>query len=253
MRYPAIDRNKPTPLYHQLKCILEDSIRDGRLKPKEQLLAESLLAKQHGVSKATVRQALGELEREGCIVRIQGRGTFIAESPIDFGPSHLDSFTVQMEARGMKPESRVLEQAVMAADGELAESLNLQEGSPIFRLKRLRLADGRPMGIQTAHVPLGLAPGLEHRDFGKVKSLYDVLARSHGLHPARAQETYFAAALDPHEARLLETEPGAPALVSRQLTLLESGIPMELVFSVMRGDRYRVVLEHTSGQAARKV
>jgi len=253
MQFQTIDRNKPTPLYHQLKCILLDSMADGRLKPKDKLDAESALAEQYAVSKATVRQALGELEREGYIVRIQGRGTFVAVSPVDFGPSHLDSFTVQMEARGMRPGSRVLEQAVIAAEGELAESIGVRQGGPLFRLKRIRLADGEPMGIQTSHVPLDLAPGLEIRDFRKEKSLYAVLTDSHGLIPARARETHSAVALDQHQAHLLGTEPGAPALESRRLTLLESGTPMEFVFSVMRGDRHRVVLELTARHPAWKM
>jgi GntR family transcriptional regulator len=246
MRFQTVDRSKPEPLYHQLKCILMDSIGEGRLKPKEKLLAETMLAKQYGVSMATVRQALGEMERDGYIVRIQGRGTFVALSPVDFGPSHLDSFTLQMEARGMRPNSQVLDQAVIAAEGELAESMGVRQDAPLFRLRRLRLADGEPMGVQTAHIPLELAPGLELRDFRKEKSLYSVLVDNYGLVPARAHETHTAVAIDKDQAQTLKTVPGAPALESRRLTLLESGAVMELVFSLMRGDRHRVVLDLTT-------
>ena len=246
MRFQTVDRSKPEPLYHQLKCILTDSIGDGRLKPKEKLLAESMLARQYGVSMATVRQALGEMEREGYIVRIQGRGTFVAVSPVDFGPSHLDSFTLQMEARGMRPNSKVLDQAVIEAEDEIAESMGVRQGAALFRLRRLRMADGEPMGIQTAHIPLDLAPGLELRDFRKEKSLYAVLVDNYNLAPARAHETHTAVALDKDQAQILKTFPGAPALESRRLTLLESGAPMELVFSLMRGDRHRVVLDLTT-------
>ncbi len=246
MKFQTVDRNKPTPLYHQLKCILLESIGDGRLKPKEKLLAEIMLAKQYGVSMATVRQALGEMEREGYIVRIQGRGTFVAGSPVDFGPSNLDSFTVQMEGRGMRPNSKVLEQSVIRAEPELAESMGMRQGAPLFRLTRLRLADAEPMGIQTAHIPLDMAPGLELRDFRNEKSLYSVLVQNYGLIPARAHETHTAIALDKNQAQILKTVAGAPALESRRLTLLESGSPMELVLSVMRGDRHRVVLDLTA-------
>jgi GntR family transcriptional regulator len=249
MRFQTVDRSKPAPLYHQLKCILTESIGDGRLKPKEKLLAESMLAKQYGVSMATVRQALGDMEREGYIIRIQGRGTFVAGSPVDFGPSHLDSFTVQMEARGMHANSKVLEQTVITAEGDLAQSMGVPQGAPLFRLRRLRMADGEPMGIQVSHIPLALAPGLELKDFRKEKSLYAVLTTTYGLVPARAHETHTAVALDKEQAQILKTVPGAPALECRRLTLLESGVPMELVFSLMRGDRHRVVLDLTTTSA----
>jgi len=253
MRIKTVERNRPTPLYHQVKCIMLESITEGRLKPKDRLQAESELAKQYGVSKATIRHALGELEREGFIVRIQGRGTFVAGSRVDLGPFHLNSFTVQMEGRGMKPSSRILEQAVIPAEGEIADSLGVRHGRPLLRLKRIRLADGEPMGIQTAHIPLDLAPGLDGTAFRWETSLYEILRISHRLTPARAFETHSAVALDPVQAHLLGTEPGAPALECRRLTLLESGTPLELVFSVMRGDRHRVVLELSAPRASWKM
>lgn len=248
MRVESINRNYAAPLYVQLKGIVLESMRSGELKPKDQLPAESLLAEQYGISKATVRQALSELEREGFLYRVQGRGTFVAVPRLDLGPSHLDSFTVQMVGRGLRPSSRVLEQAVVLAEADLAETLRVSEGSRLLRLRRLRIADDEPMGLQTAHVPLELAPGLERRDFQKQQSLYAVLTEDYNLIPARAHETHSAVPLEPDQAHLLGTAAAAPALASQRLTLLASGRPMELVFSLMRGDRYQVVLELSARQ-----
>ncbi|MGH9340831.1 MAG: GntR family transcriptional regulator [Acidobacteriota bacterium] len=243
MRVESISRNHAAPLYVQLKDILLESMRSGELKPKDQLPAESVLAEEYGISKATVRQALSELDREGYLYRVQGRGTFVASPRLSLGPSHLDSFTVQMLGRGLRPSSRVLGQTVVPAEPEIAEILRVPEGSRLLRLKRLRIADDQPMGLQTAHVPLELAPGLEERDFKKLPSLYTVLAEDYNLLPARAHERHSAVPLEPEQARLLGTTAAAPALSSRRLTLLASGRPMELVFSLMRGDRYEVLLE----------
>jgi GntR family transcriptional regulator, N-acetylglucosamine utilization regulator len=242
----SVNRNHPAPLYLQLKSILLQSIRGRELKPKDQLPAESLLAKQFGISKATVRQALDELEREGFLCRVQGRGTFVATPRLDLGPSHVDSFTVQMLGRGLRPSSRVLEKIVIPAEGEVAERLAIPEGKRLLRLVRLRMADDEPMGLQTAHVPLEVAPGLERRDFQKQDSLYTVLREEYGLVPARAHETHSAVTLDSDQARILGSVASAPALESERVTLLASGRPMELVFSLMRGNRYRVVLELTA-------
>lgn len=70
-----------------------------------------------------------------------------------------------------------------------------------------------------------------------------MLRDNYGLIPARAHETHSAVLLEPEQADLLGSVAGGPALAGQRLTLLPSGRPMELVFSLMRGDRYQVVLE----------
>ena len=247
---PLLNKNLPIPLYHQLKNILLDSIRTAELKPNDRLPTETEIAEQYGVSKATVRQALGQLASEGVLQRVQGRGTFIATPRVNLGPTQLDSFTLQMTARGLRPSSRVIEQRVMLAEGEIAQKLRLKDKSPVLLLRRLRLGDDQPMGTQTAHVPMDLAPGLDTRDFRNL-SLYRVLNEIYGLIPARAYETHSAVSLEPEQSSLLETAPGAPALSSERLTLMASGRPMELVYSLMRGDRHQVVLELSASQPIR--
>jgi GntR family transcriptional regulator len=238
----ALNRNLPTPLYDQLTILLLESIRREELKPGDLLPAEWLIAQEFRVSKATVRRALDELANRGILERFQGRGTFVAMPRVSLGPTHFESFSVQMMARGLRPSSRVLEQRVVAAEGEIAQKLGVAEGSRILRLRRIRLADEQPMGVQTAHVPLELAPGLENRDFQRT-SLYRILKEDYGLVAAYAQETHSAIALESDWAKLLAASIGTPALSSRRLTLLASRRPMELVYSVMRGDRYEVFLE----------
>jgi len=245
----ALNRKLPTPLYDQLTHVLLESIRRGDLKPGDQLPAEWVIEQKFGVSKATVRRALDELANRGILERFQGRGTFVALPRVGLGPTHLESFTLQMSARGLKAGTSLLEQTVIVADGELAEKLEISEGSRLFKLQRVRLADGQPMGVQTSHVPLDLAPGLEKKDF-REGSLYQVLKEDYGLMPAYAQEVHSAVALDNEQARILGAMPGAPALCSRRLTLLGSRRPMELVYSLMRGDRHEVVLELAASESA---
>src|SRR6185503_2760918 len=123
-----------------------------------------------GISKATVRQAIGELANEGLIRREQGRGTYVAEQKIEQGPRALTGFSEEMRNHGLRSNSKVLKQRVIKADVEAATKLRINEGDALFELTRLRLADGEPMGLQTARIPLALAPGLEHDDFSA--SLY---------------------------------------------------------------------------------
>src|SRR5215510_5622334 len=155
MSYQSVSLSKdlPVPLYYPLKTILLEQIRTGKMKPNDKLPAEDELAATYGVSKATVRQALNELAVAGVLRREQGRGTFVAEPKLAQGPRELTSFTEEMNKLGFRPTSKVLTHDVIEAEADVAEKLRIEKGGPVVRLKRLRIADGKPMGIQTAYIP----------------------------------------------------------------------------------------------------
>jgi GntR family transcriptional regulator len=234
-----LDKSSPIPLYYQLRTALLDRIKSGDWKPHQQLPTEDELAEVHGVSKATVRQALRDLAEAGLVRRQQGRGTFVADNKVQFGPRHLTSFTEEMRDVGMQSGSVVLDQGVVPADRNIAAKLQVAEGAELYRLERLRVAGEEPMGLQCVHMPCSLAPGLFETDFGTA-SLYETLSRKYGLVPDHASQTHFAVALDRRQAELLRVAEGGPALGGERLTSLRSGRPLELTQSVMRGDRYQI-------------
>ena len=238
----ALNKNSPVPLYHQLKTELEERIKRGDWKPHEQLPTEDDLAGSYGVSKATVRQALRDLAQAELVRREQGRGTFVSESKIQFGPRRLASFTEEMRDFGMRSSSKVLSQGVVQADTNLAAKLRVAEGSGVYRIERLRVAGDDPMGLQTVHVPCHLAPGLLETDFASA-SLYETLEKRYGLVPDHASQTHFALALDARQARILHVTKGCPALGGERLSFLGGGQPLELTNSLMRGDRYQIQLK----------
>src|SRR5215831_7729035 len=132
----TLSKDLPIPLYHQLKTLLLEQIRTGEMKPNDRLPAEDELAATHGVSKATVRQALNELAVAGVLRREQGRGTFVAEPKLTQGPRELTSFSAEMHKRGLSPTSKVLKQDIVKAQADVAEKLQIAEGSRVIRLKR---------------------------------------------------------------------------------------------------------------------
>jgi GntR family transcriptional regulator len=237
-----LNKDLPIPLYHQVKCALLDAIEAGRWQPGEQLPNEGKLAESFGVSKITVRQALQELADSGYVRREQGRGTFVSKPKLDQGPRELTSFTEEMRRHHWAASSRVIERSVIAAHDRVAETLGLREGEPVFVLKRLRVAEGEPMGIQTAHIPLAQTPGLDNENLEDV-SLYELLQSRYGLQAAKAQETYFAVPVPAEAAALLQIPTGAPVFAVERVTYLPNGKPFEFVQSIMRGDRYSVNLE----------
>ena len=241
---PGLKRGAPIPLYHQLKASILKDIEGGRWHPGEQLPTEDALMARFHVSKITVRQALRDLAQLGYIRREQGRGTFVQGAPLEEGPRELKSFTAEMQGHGRVATSKVLEQTVVPAPADVAERLAIAEGTAVFRLRRLRFADGTPMGIQTAYMPASLAPGIEALPFADA-SLYEALASRYSLFPAGARETHQAVTVPEDVAPLLRVVAGSPALMAERLTTLDDGRPLEYVHSIMRGDRYKIVLDLT--------
>jgi GntR family transcriptional regulator len=242
----TLDRELPVPLYHQLKSLLLRRIEVGELKPNARIETEDQLASAYRVSKATVRQALGELVHGGYLRREQGRGTFVAEPRLDQGPTELTSFTDDMRRRGFDARSVVLGSAVVSADAPTAGKLGIESGARVFRLERLRTGDGEPLAIQTAHIPLELAPAIADEEFAQ-SSLYQVLERRFGLVPVSAHERHWAALIERPQARLLKVATGSAGLCAERVACLKDGRPLEYTASVMRADRYQITLDLVRG------
>jgi len=237
-----LNRDLPVPLYHQVKTLILREIEAGRWRPEDQLPTEDELGDRFKVSKITVRQALRDLAELGYIRREQGRGTFVQRPPVILGPRELTSFTGEMRGHGMQATSEVLEQGIVPASSDVAAHLGIENDEDVFRLKRLRLADGEPMGVQTAFIPATLVPGIATINFVN-ESLYDVLGARYNLYPSSAHETHIAFAVSADDARLLHLLPGSAVMAAERVSKLADGRALEYVQSVMRGDRYKIVLD----------
>jgi GntR family transcriptional regulator len=240
MSIGLLDKDLAVPLYHQLQNVLKAEIDSARFRPDDRLPSEHEIAERFGVSKITVRQALQELAQLGYIRREQGRGTFVARRKFDEGPRELTSFTEEMRRHNLVATSRVLGQSEAEADARVAGALRLPDKSPVLILRRLRLAGREPLGVQIAHIPAALVPGLQLTDG---MSLYEVLQTRYHLYPARARETYVAALADSDTAQLLKIPTGAPIFGVERVTFTPNERPFEFVQSTVRGDRYSIVLD----------
>lgn len=238
----SLNRSLYVPLYHQLKEILLRDISSGKLKPDDRLPSEDQVAATYGVSIITVRRTLTDLATAGYIRRERGRGTFVSRVNVEQGPRELTSFAHEMSKRGLRASSRVLEQKIIPCDLEVAQQLQLNEREDLFVLRRLRLADDQPMGIQTSHIPLKLASALADEDFSSA-SLYETLEKKFGICPSYAREIHAAISIAEEDAAILGLPEGALGLAARRNTYLADGQPLEFVTSVMRADRYQVVLD----------
>lgn len=230
-------RSQREPKYWGLKQHLLDMLRS--LPPGSSIPTERSLAADFDVSRTTVRQALAELTVEGRLLRVQGKGTFAAKPKVA-QRLQLSSYTEDMRAQGRQPTSRLLEITEEVADRELATLLGTGSHAGVLRLRRLRMADGEPMAIETTHLPLsrfaGLAAQLEAGG-----SLYQVLREHYGIEFASAEETIETALASPEEAEMLGSEVGLPMLLLSRHSVDTGGRPIEWVRSIYRGDRYKFV------------
>ncbi len=167
-----------TPLYTQIKDHLQIQIQQGAYPPGARLPSERELALEFGVSRITARQALQELIQDGLTYSRVGKGTFVCPPKIDL--TVLTSFSEESRQRGMTPGSRVLKTALVPAEAATASWLQVSPGTEIVVLTRVRLANNRPLALETAHLDHRLCPGiLDRHDFSH-ESLYEVLRQAYG-------------------------------------------------------------------------
>ena len=165
------DRDRPEPLWHQTERTLRALIADGTWPDGAQLPNEAKLSEMLGVSRITMRHALRNMEEWGLLRREQGRGTFVRSSTVIAGARGPTSLTQEMADRGLSVGSRILELAEIPADNAIASALEIRDGAPVVKLRRLRFGGGQPIGIQTAYLPAKRATGLaEHERSARSRS-----------------------------------------------------------------------------------
>ena len=241
-----LDRQAPLPLYAQLKEALLREIREGGFEPGDRFPTEAALRERYRVSRATVRQALGDLEASGVIRKVQGLGTFVAVPKIRHVPL-LTSFAELASSQGFKPSHRVLSSTVEEAPADVAAELGLAEGARCRFLRRLFLADGDTVGLAETWLPLDVLRGhdeLFSRERLSEGSMYEVLRNEPiGLVLDHAAETITPGVADAASAGLLGSELGTPVLLIRRLTFSPDGQAIECTRLVFVGERYEYRVE----------
>ncbi|GAA1072426.1 GntR family transcriptional regulator [Tsukamurella spumae] len=236
----------PIPKHEQLRSLLEQRCADG-LAPGSALPSERQLCEEYGVSRITVREALRQLVAEGTLVRIRGKGTFVADRPAR-SQLHLASFHDDMRRLGRSPSTVVLQTELRIPPPSTTAALQIRAADPAFRIKRLRLADGVPISIDDAWYPQSVAPGMDTHDL--TQSIYELLRTEYGHHIDRAEQSIGAISADGELARLLGVPAGAPILAFDRVAF--SGTTrVEHSYSWYRSDRYQVQMTVTESGGAR--
>jgi GntR family transcriptional regulator len=239
----VIDKGSPVPYYYQLRQLLERKISGGELATGDQLPSEASLCEEYGVSRTVVRQALSDLENEGLIFRIKGKGSFVAQAKTpEYLVQSLTSLHEDVRARGQRLETRVLRLEREPVSPVVAEVLGLAETDEIVLLERLRIVDGEPWEVTTAYLPHRLCAPILELDMTS-RSLYQTLEADLGLRLHRGTRSVEAGRASKEVAKHLGVAQGSPVLILRGTTYLEDGQPVEHFVGIHRGDRSRFEVE----------
>src|SRR5919201_2582585 len=162
---PGGPGSAPVPKYHRVKEAVLARIVDGTWPPGTLLPPEPELCQEFGVSRITVRKAIGDLVHEGKVHTVRSKGTFVT------APKLCERFVQRaygiyedMARQGLHLETQVLRQEVIPAPEEVAARLGLQPGDRVVVLVRLRSVEGEKILVSTTYVPEALSPGLVDED-----------------------------------------------------------------------------------------
>jgi GntR family transcriptional regulator len=247
-RDEAIDRRSAAPMYDQLRrLIIEGIARDG-LQPGDPLPGEHRLCEQYGISRTVVRQALAQLEHEGLVERVKGKGTFVARPRTSESLVHtLIGLYDDVARRGGHVHSDVRRHERILADDEVADALEIPSGSPVVVLERLRLVDGEPWSLSTTWMPEDVGDVTLGVDLGDA-SLYGVLGE-HGFRATHGVRSAEATVATHDQATLLGVSAGSALLRLRSVSRDAENRPIEFFIAHHRGDRSRFEFELREDQS----
>jgi GntR family transcriptional regulator len=224
------------PQYRQIEQALRERI--ATLPPGTRLPSDAELCAEFGVSRMTARHAMQRLAEDGLIAREPGRGSFVAEAPAYRRANRLMTFSQEMRRTGRVPSSRILGRYTRPSTPAEAASLGIPVHQPVVHVRRVRLADGEPIALETAVLLGACADTVMTADLTQ-GSLHEALSRA-GFVLWRGTGTVSAAAATAEDARFLSIRTGDPLLVERRVILDTHGRRIEATESRYLADRYRL-------------
>jgi GntR family transcriptional regulator len=231
--FQQLDKHSSESLYVQLSNRLKNMIETGELTTGDRVPPERELAESLKVSRITARQAIEALVKSGLVYRERGKGTFVAEPHME-SVMGFTSFSEDMKSRGLTPSSRVLTQLLTRVDEKMQKVLKLGTDDQAIHIVRLRLADDKPVALQSTYLPARLCPGLESQDL-RSTSLYSILRDKYYVHPAWTEAKVEVRISTEEEADLLQIEKNEPVLIIKGLTFTKSFEIIESVRTVYKG------------------
>ena len=234
-----VDKDAEKAKYLQLVDILIEKI-EKNLSEDDRLESERELCDLYEVSRTTVRQAMGELEKRGYIYKVKGKGTFISTKRVK---QHLDSFysfTNEMRKLGKIPKSEILGFEIIEATKVLREKFNCSQDNLFYKITRLRKADDVPMIHEITYLPFEMFENLTKKLL-KEMPMYEVLKKKYSILVNFAEEYFEPVLTEMIESLYLKIPQGSPSLKIERFTY-ECNRLIEYTVGVARGDKFKYVV-----------
>ncbi len=204
----VIGKESATPLYEQICVYVREAIQSGKYKPGDLLPSEADFQKYFSVSRITVRRALKLLCDEGVLRSVQGKGTYVNEL-YEKDWSLMRSFSNDVIAQGHIPSTKMLHFRKIKATKQVAGMLEVEEGTEVYALKRMRYIDSVPFWVTTSYILASAAPGLTAEYFsvkGSAQSIFFVLRTDFSIEFNRYKEVTAPENIDPKDMELLQSD-----------------------------------------------
>jgi GntR family transcriptional regulator len=226
------------PKYFQISREIISMIQRGALRAGQPVPSENDIIAKYSVSNTTARKALHELEREGWVTRIKGRGTFVQDKAVVRAINRIFGFTKNMLEAGRKPTTKLL--GFHLRNEDHAQTINGRDFTlkgPFCEIERLRCADGIPMMRETRYISLALCPNIQKKKLEQ--SLYSVFEKDYGIHLTEIHQMLSAVILEGDALETFDAEKPIPAFRVEGASFCGKDMIIEMEDSVYRGDMYR--------------
>lgn len=213
-------------------------IQHHQLAGGDRLPAERVLCEEIGVSRTALRAGIMRLISCGTLESRRGSGTYLCPpKPLNIFQETYN-YSDAVRTAGLHPSSRLVSTGTIEADEALADKLGVSVGAPLLRMQRVRLIEGEPASIETAHVNLSLCPSLPNHDYTQ-ESLYDVLLQEGGVRVEHGCEHVSISRLNAEEAELLQQDEGTPVFYQSSIEFDKDMRFVEHCKSVILPTKYR--------------
>lgn len=229
------------PLYQQIYDSIKKRIENDYYKKDELLPSELDLQKEYNVSRITVRRALQELEFAGLVYKVHGKGTFVESKKTYSNLVGASSFSAEASSIGERSSSIILDFKEEKSSMIVSEYLQIPVDSDIYFLKRLRLKNGKIVGLHETYISKLDGFTIDEEEINEKTSIYNLYEKK-GFKISRATETIESKMPNRQTKTELFMKDGEPVFIRERITYIENDIPIEFSINTYRADMYKYVI-----------